>query len=221
MNKQNKHIGKAGSVFVAFVFVILFSFNNSSAQTVITNYSFETGPDNCTFIQTASKSINKVSNDLFSRNHGTEVSSIYGVFDLNKSIRRGKAIYSNDWLTSSSDPGSNAEKYYTFKVNTSNFSGIGLKFDLWTNENKSVKNFGILYSIDGSDFSTLGSYDISQNPGIVYCFDLNFANITELNNKSEVTIRLYGYNATNTLSFIAIDNMSVTANKYYSSKLSK
>lgn len=154
-----------------------------------------------------------MSNDVFTRNPGADVNSIYGVFDLNKNIRRGKAIHSKDWVTSSNDPGNSATKYYCFKVNTTDFSGIGLKFDLWTNEVKGVNKFGILYSTDGSDYSTLGTYDISQNQGIVLCFNLYFSNISELNNKSEITFRIYGYNATNTLSFLAIDNMTVTANK--------
>jgi hypothetical protein len=197
-------------ILLAFMFIIS---NNIFGQISIAHYSFETGIDGNIFNQSASKSANIITNDLFTRNPGADVSSIYGVFELNKGIRRGKAIYSNDWATTVNDPGKSAVKYYSFKVNTTSFSGIGLKFDLWTNESKGVNKFGILYSTDGSDFSTLGTYDISQNPGYVYCFNLDFSSIIDLNNKSEITFRIYGYEATNTLSFIAIDNLTVTATK--------
>jgi hypothetical protein len=201
--------------FIILFALIFISTNNLFGQISIVHYSFESGTDNNIFIQTASKSVNTVTNDIFTRNPGNSVSSIYGVFELNKNIRKGKAIFSNDWVITENDPGNSALKYYSFKVNTKDFSGIGLMFDLWTNENNGVNKFGILYSVDGNDFSTLGTYDISQNPGIVYCFNLNFSNISDLNNKSEITFRIYGYKANNSSSFLAIDNMTVTAKKSY------
>lgn len=200
---------------IAVIFpAIFFSFLNLNAQYSISKYTFESSQNGSLFTQEANKTVNSISNSQFLRNSESDISSIFGVSESYKGLRNGKAAYSTDWIISPSDPGVNAAKYYTFKVNTSNFYGIGLKFDLWTNEKEGLGEIGILYSAGGSKYIALGTYSLSQFPGIIYSFSLDFSHITDLNNSKEIEFRIYGFKAANSYSFLAIDNLVVTANSY-------
>lgn len=210
MKKTNKNTTTMNTTKIILVAIILITFNNSFGQLPITYYSFETGSSYGTFTQSVKYTINTVSSSTFSRNSGNSVSSTNGLGRTYGGTRTGKAIYSTGWETASSDPGTSAAKYYTFKVNTTSFNGIGLKFDIWSNSSNGVENFGILYSTNGTNFYALGTQDISANPGSVYSFNLDFSSTTALNNQNEVTFRIYGYNAYNSSSYLVIDNMNVT-----------
>jgi hypothetical protein len=196
------------TILVAIIFI---AFNNSFAQVPISYYSFETGSTYGTFVTSLNQTINTVSGNTFGRNTGNTVTSTNGLGRLYGGARTGKAVYSTNWITSATDPGTAAAKYYTFKVNTSNFNGIGLKFDIWSGTTNKVSNIGILYSTNGSTFTALGTYDMSAYPGYVYSFDLDYSALAGLNNQSEVTFRIYGYSAETQTSYLAIDNMMVTA----------
>jgi hypothetical protein len=212
MKTTNKNINKMNTVKTLFTIAIFFiALNISFGQVPITYYSFETGSTYGTFTQTVNQTINTVSSSTFSRNSGSTISSTSGFARLYGGYRTGKAVYSTDWTTASTDPGTSATKYYTFKVNTSNFTGIGINFDVLSNSTNGVSNIGVLYSTNGTSFTALGTQDISANPGYVYSLNLDFSGITGLNNQNEVTFRIYGYKATNSSSYLVIDNMMITA----------
>ncbi len=212
MKKTNNNITTMNTITKIFLVAIIFiAFNNSFAQLPITYYSFETGSTYGTFTQNVKYTINTVSDNSFTRNSGNTVSSTNGLGRVYGGARTGKAIYSTGWETSHTDPGVSATKYYTFKVNTSNFSGIGLKFDIWSNSSNGVSNIGVLYSTDGTNFIALGTQNISEYPGYIYSFNLDYSSTTGLNNKNEITFRIYGYKAANSSSYLVIDNMMVTA----------
>lgn len=196
---------------IILVAIIFIAFNNAFSQLPISYYSFETGSTYGTFVRTVNQTINTVSSSSFDRNSGNSISSTNGVARLYGGSRTGKAVYSTGWITSSNDPGTSASKYYEFSVNTTNFTGIGLKFDIWSNSSRGVSQFGILYSTNGTNFTALGTQDISASAGSVYGFNLDFSSITGLDNKNEITFRIYGFDAYNSSSYLAIDNMIVTA----------
>jgi hypothetical protein len=212
MKKLNKNITTMNTTTkIILVAIIFIAFNNSFGQVPISYYSFETGSTYGTFVQTVNQTINTVSSSTFSRNTGNSVSSTNGLGKVYGGIRTGKAIYSTGWETVTTDPGTSAAKYYTFKVNTSSFNSIGLKFDIWSNSSNGVNKIGVLYSTNGTTFYTLGTQDISAYPGYVYSFSLDYSSTTALNNQSEVTFRIYGFSAANSSSYLVIDNMMVTA----------
>jgi hypothetical protein len=212
MKTTNKNINKMNTIKSLFSVAIFFiALNISFGQVPITYYSFETGSTYGSFTQSVKFTINTVSSSTFSRNIGNSVSSTSGLGKVYGGNKTGKAITSTGWETGSSDPGASATKYYTFKVNTSNFSGIGMRFDIWSNSSNGVSKFGVLYSTNGTSFTALGTQDISADPGNVNSFNLDFSNTTGLNNQNEVTFRIYGYKAANSSSYLVIDNMMITA----------
>lgn len=193
---------------IILVAIFLIALNNSYGQVPITYYSFETGTSYNSFTQSVNQTINTVSSNTFSRNSGNSVSSTNGIANLYGGSKKGKAAYSTGWETTSTDPGVNASKYFTFKVNTSNFSGIGMKLDIWTN---GVSKIGVLYSTNGTTFNALGISDISQNLGSVNSLNLDFSSTSGLNNQSEITFRIYGFKASSTSNYVSVDNLMITA----------
>jgi hypothetical protein len=212
MKTTNKNTYKmTTSIKILLVAIIFIAFTNSYSQVPVAYYSFDAGSTYGTFVTTVNQTINTVSSSTFGRNTGNTVTNTNGAATLYGGTRTGKAVYSTNWTLTSGDPGTSAAKYYTFKVNTSNFTGIGLNFDLWSGSSNYVSKIGVLYSTNGTTFNTLGTYDISDYPGYVYSFGLDYSATSALNNQGEVTFRIYGYSAASGTSYLAVDNMMVTA----------
>jgi hypothetical protein len=124
------------------------------------------------------------------------------------------AYSSNNWAEFDS---------YEFEVSTVGDTGIGFQFDQ-TSSGTGPANFTLFYSTDGSDFSEVASYTVSNDswssitykPISTHFFDLS--SITALNNQSTVYLELLDGSTTDTLGTTVgssgtdrVDNVIVTS----------
>ena len=98
--------------------------------------------------------------------------------------------------------------YYQFSVSTVNYSGITLSYDQ-TGSNTGPKDYGLAYSLNGSSFTTFGSYSITNDSWSVtvpksisnHAYDLSA--VTTLDNAATVYFRVVDLDTT------AINNTTV------------
>ena len=117
----------------------------------------------------------------------------------------GRAVTAEGWPVLNFNPGASASRYFQFTVNTQGFSGLSLSFEHMRGFS-GPQAIGVTYSIDGVNFTTLPSKST----------DLSYTSYTEAlpaqaENRSAVTIRIYGYFSVTTVANLSIDNVEILA----------
>ena len=209
-NLINK-IAKALTLTMVFIFALLYNLN---AQVPITYYSFEDATHK-TGKATVEQTINTATGSTLTRSNNVTLDFDDGAGQYHYGLNAGMSISSIGWSMVVNDPGTSATDYFEFKANTSGFESISLQFDYFSNRQNNnfcgPRNIGVLYSIDGLQFTSAGSLSVGMNNW--YTLNCNLSGITDINNKSSVTFRIYGFNASRDQPHAAlmVDNLTVLA----------
>ncbi len=112
------------------------------------------------------------------------------------------AVSYSNWSTSSSaDPG----KYLEFSINISGRTNIRLTFDA-SRSSTGPANFDLWYSVDGGTFTPFDSPRYLTTDELFYLFD--FSALPDFAGASNLTVRLFGYQAGGASGTWRIDNVT-------------
>lgn len=181
---------------------------SSSAQIPILYYDFDNNTTRTTFENLVEQYVNSGSGAITKVGGGT-IAGVNGSGMVDGGGAYGKAISTNTWTTSTTDPGTAATKYYQFTVNTTNLTGLQVSFQAESSGGVNAK-VGVLYSTNGTTFSassTAAQSLPSSWSGSAYYFTIPSA----ADNQSTVTIRVYGYGFSSSTNTMDIDNLTVLA----------
>ncbi|HEX8474132.1 MAG TPA: C25 family cysteine peptidase [Pyrinomonadaceae bacterium] len=181
---------KRAGIILAAAFSIAFMCTTTNAQVPILYYDFENNATRTTFENAVEQSINGGSGAITRAGNTTTITAVGGAGTFNGGPASGQAATSNDWDSSTTDPGVGATNYYQFVVNTSGFSQIYILFDNLASATGPAR-VGVLYSTDGGTTYQTTTTSLTGNATFTkLTFDLS--GITAVNNTT-VSIRLYAY----------------------------
>ena len=192
------------NVYLCFLFFLIMK--DSFPQVPILFYDFESNTTRSVFDNNVELSINSGGGPITRVGSGT-IASGYG------DNGRGKSLWGYNWQNVTSDPGSAATEYYQFSVNTTGFKGITVRFRDIAPYSYSPGSVGCNYSINGTTFKTAGSNSTSAPNSNWNDAAIELFNFPEVNNNSNLIIRLYGYKgfSSNSNGLLAIDNLVISA----------
>jgi hypothetical protein len=198
--------------FLAFFLVVL-TLNPAKTQVPIAYYDFENNASRTTFDNAVEQTINATATALtkvggssttVAGATGAALSTYYG------GPIAGQAVNASSWMTTSTDPLSTATNFFQFTCSTVGFSGISINFDAFPSASNGPNRINLMYSIDGTTFNTLPAITASnafRNNWTTLGFPLALAD-----NQASVTIRIYGFAATNTTTgSLSLDNIEIDA----------
>jgi hypothetical protein len=188
------------------VFFSLFIINISWSQVPILFYDFEKNSNRNYFENSVEQSILPGSAPIVRIGSGT-IDSCSG----NNGIGRG--LGGNNWQNVVSDPGISATEYYQFPINTTGLKGITIKFRYSVPGSNGPGSFGINFSSNGTTYRSAGYYNTGGYSNTWSDAGFDLSNFPEVNNKSEVKIRIYAYKGASSdcIGLFAIDNLIVLA----------
>lgn len=191
---------------LCLVLVSLWFIGQSFPQVPILFYDFESNTNRSVFENSVEQSINTGSGPIIRHGTGT-IESGPGDNYL------GTGLYGNNWQNTTSDPGTSATEYYQFTVNTTGFKGITIKLRYLIAFASGPGNFGILISSNGVNFKKTLSLNTGGPNSMWGDVTYSFYNYSEVNNNSNLTLRLYAFKGINSGSggYLAIDNLMITA----------
>ncbi|MDR3667293.1 MAG: hypothetical protein P4L35_10665 [Ignavibacteriaceae bacterium] len=187
------------------ILISLFFSAKSYSQVPILYYDFENNTTRTIFENLVEQAINPGSGPITRVGSGTIDSGI-------GNDNAGTGVYSSKWQNVTTDPGIAATEYFQFSVNTTNFKGISVRFRYTVPFQTGPGNVGILISSNGTTFKKVGSFAGGANVG---WGDLgySFYSYPEVNNLSNLTIRIYAFKGINTGTggYMGLDNLMITA----------
>jgi hypothetical protein len=191
------------------LYILLISFfivGSSFSQIPFLFYDFENNTNRNTFENLVEQNINPGSGPITRVGSGTIET---GVGNNNA----GSGLYGSKWQNVTTDPGIAATDYYQFTVNTSGFKGISIKFRFLIPFSTGPGSFGVLISSNGTTYKKPWSFNTGGPNSGWADVGYSFYGYPEVNNISNLTIRLYAYKGSNSGSggYMAIDNLMITA----------
>ncbi|HEV7333824.1 MAG TPA: T9SS type A sorting domain-containing protein [Flavisolibacter sp.] len=179
----------------------------SIAQVPILYYDFESNASrNSSGESTVEMAVNP-GNSAFTRRGSGTLGYTAGAGSL-YSGNNGRAATSTQWPVLQLDPGAGATNYYQFTANTEGLKGLSVACDL-ARSLTGPQFIGVTYSTDGVNFTPLTTSALfsSFTP---FTVDLP----ANAENRSQVTIRLYGFFAVSSLGDLLIDNVQLRATTF-------
>ncbi len=189
----------------------------SYSQVPVIYYDFESNTDRTVGEYSVEQSVTSGCTQVVrvgSGNFGTTLGA--GNFNggTNTNAGKGQAIQGSSWNASTTDPGTNATKFFELTINTTGLSGISIGFDYYAT-GAGPADIGVLWSIDGTNFTNSGldiatSYDVAWHHSNIYSLS------NQIDNQSSVIIRIYAYQGTNSnyagTGYLRLDNLTFYAN---------
>lgn len=196
-------------MYKVYLYFLIFMFmKNTFPQVPILYYDFESNTNRSTFENVVEQSINSGSGPI-ERIGAEAISPGYG------NDGRGKALWGSNWQMVTSDPRVDATEYYQFSVNTKGFKGISIKFRETCPFSTGPGNIGYNFSSNGTTFKNAGINMTSAGNSNWSDVGIVLYNYPEVNNNSNVIIRIYAYKGINPYATssgtLAIDNLIITA----------
>ena len=191
---------------LCLVLISLLFVGRSYPQVPILFYDFENNTNRNTFENIVEQSINPGSGPITRVGSGTIETGVG-----NNNI--GSGLYGKNWQNTTTDPGTTATEYYQFTVNTTGFKGISIKFRFLIPFSSGPGNFGVLICSNGTVYKKSNTFNTGGPNNAWGDVTFNLYNYPEVNNISNLSIRLYAYKGVNsgTGGYMSIDNLMITA----------